>query len=197
MGRFQIVAVTAALLVCSVAPARADGFFTPFYGYNFGGDSSNCPTLSACEDKRANFGVSFGKMGTVFGFEEDIAFAKDFFGTLPGVDNSVFTMMSNLLVGAGKGPVQPYVLVGAGLIRTHTGVSLTQQFDTQDNSLGWDLGGGVNGYFLQHVGVRADVRHLRTLQDVSLPFLGSVAGQVFVPQKLDFWRASFGISFKF
>lgn len=196
MGRFQIVAVTAALFACSVAPARADGFVTPFYGFNFGGDS-NCQGFTGCEDKRANFGVSFGKMGTVFGFEEDIAFAKDFFGTVPGVDNSVFTMMSNLLIGAGKGPVQPYVLVGAGLIRTHTGVSLTQQFDTQDNSLGWDLGGGVNGYFLQHVGVRADVRHLRTLQDVSLPFLGSVVGQVFVPQKLDFWRASFGISFKF
>src|SRR3981081_2834250 len=113
----HVLVLAAVLLHVAAAPARADGFFTPFVGYNFGGDSK-CPTISACEDKHSNFGVSFGKMGTVFGFEEDIAFAKDFFGTgVPGAgDSSVFTAMSNLLIGVGAGPVQPYVLVGLGVI---------------------------------------------------------------------------------
>jgi len=183
------------MVVATAGPLRAEGFVTPFYGYNFGGDSSNCPTISTCEDKRTNFGVSFGSMGTVFGFEEDLSFAKDFFGTVPNVDNSVFTLMSNLLIGIGRGPVQPYVLVGAGLVRSHVAVSVSQ-FSADNNSLGYDIGGGVNGYVTRHVGIRGDVRHFHTLQTLDVP-LFDVATQVFVSQKLDFWRASVGLSLRF
>jgi opacity protein-like surface antigen len=193
--RLYTGALAVVLLAFVPTPARADGFFTPFYGYNFGGDSStNCQTLANCEDKRANFGVSFGTMGTVFGFEEDVAFAKDFFGSVPNVDNSVFTAMSNLLIGVGKGPVQPYVLIGAGLVRTRTSIN-PLEFNGDGNSLGYDLGGGINGYFSSHVGVRGDVRHLHTLQDV--PFIQDVFKGTFVNQKLDFWRASLGLSLRF
>src|SRR5207249_861025 len=122
----------------------------PFYGFNFGGDSANCQTIR-CEDKRANFGVSFGSMGPVFGFEEDLSFAKDFFGAVPDGENSVFSLMSNLLIGVGRGPVQPYVLVGAGLIRAHTAVTLSQ-FKSDNNSLGYDLGGGVKAFFSPNIG---------------------------------------------
>jgi len=185
------------LLIAAASTARADGFIVPYWGYNFGGDS-NCPTFSNCEDKRTNVGVSLGKMGPVFGFEEDIAFAKDFFGTPTdgtSVDSSVFTMMSNLLIGVGAGPVQPYVLLGAGLVRPHTSVTLTQ-FTADKNSLGYDIGGGVSGFPLRHVGIRADIRHFHTLQDV--PLLQTFTGSgVFVEQKLDFWRASFGVAFRF
>jgi len=167
---------------------------TPYYGFNFGGDS-NCATARNCEDKRRNFGVSIGAMGPVFGFEEDIAVAKDFFGKVPGVDNSVFTLMSNLLIGVGVGPVQPYFLVGAGLIRPHASIDLTK-FSIDNNSLGYDLGGGVNGYFSRHVGIRGDVRHFHALQDLDTVF-GEIAGQIFVTNKLDFWRASVGVSLRF
>src|SRR4029078_12907715 len=114
------------------------------------------------EDKRSNYGVSIGKMGTVFGVEEDISVAKDFFGKVPNSDNSVFTLMSNLLIGVGKGPVQPYVLVGAGLIRPHSSSNVLN-FDFKNNSLGYDIGGGVNGHFSRHVGVRGDIRHFTQL----------------------------------
>ena len=175
------VALGIMLLAVAAAPARADGFVTPFYGYNFGGDS-NCATFTSCEDKRTNFGVSIGKMGAVFGFEEDISLAKDFFGNVPNVDNSVFTLMSNLLIGVGAGPVQPYFLVGAGLIRPHASFDLTK-FTTENNSLGYDLGAGVNGYFSRHVGVRGDVRRFHTLQDVNVPLLGNIASQVFTSRR--------------
>ena len=193
MRSLQLAALTAFLLAVAALPARAEGFFTPFYGYNFGGDS-NCRSATNCEDKRANFGVAFGTMGAVFGFEEDIAFAKDFYGSIPNVDNNVFTAMSNLLIGVGRGPVQPYVLVGAGLIRTHTSLNPTQ-FNADGNSLGWDLGAGVKLYFSRHVGVRGDVRHLHAVQD--LPLVTSVTGGVFANQKLDFWRASAGLALRF
>ena len=193
MRTFHVV-LSIMLLAVAAAPARADGFVTPYYGFNFGGDS-NCATARNCEDKRSNFGVSIGAMGPVFGFEEDIAVAKDFFGKVPGVDNSVFTLMSNLLIGVGVGPVQPYFLVGAGLIRPHASVDLTK-FSIDNNSLGYDLGAGVNGYFSRHVGIRGDVRHFHALQDLDTVF-GEIAGQIFVTNKLDFWRASVGVSLRF
>jgi hypothetical protein len=195
MRVFEIVLALMLVAVAAV-PARADGFVTPFYGYNFGGDSSNCKTFSSCEEKRSNFGVSIGKMGAIFGFEEDISIAKDFFGKVPNVENSVFTLMSNLLIGVGAGPVQPYFLVGAGLIRPHSSFNLTN-FDTQNNSLGYDMGAGVNGYFSRHVGVRGDVRRFHTFQDVDFPVLGNIVSQIFVTQKLDFWRASIGLSLRY
>jgi hypothetical protein len=188
---FHVLALTAVLSGVAATSARADGFFTPFVGYNFGGDSK-CPTINVqgCDDRHSNFGVSFGKMGTVFGFEEDIAFAKDFFGTQPGVDSSVFTAMSNLLIGVGAGPVQPYFLVGFGVIRPHTTLTLSNS-DFDKYALGYDIGGGVNGFFSKHVGVRGDLRHLHTAQDI--PILGSVTNPFAVNQKLEFWRASLGL----
>ena len=96
------VVLSIMLLAVAAAPARADGFVTPFYGFNFGGDS-NCAKVTNCEDKRSNFGVSIGKMGSIFGAEEDISIAKDFFGKVPNVDNSVLTLMSNLLIGVEPG----------------------------------------------------------------------------------------------
>ena len=193
MGRYKTLVLTACVVAATAGPADAQGFIVPYWGYSFGGDS-NCPTLANCQDKRTNIGVSLGKMGPVFGFEEDIAFAQDFFGTSTTADNSVFTLMSNLLVGVGTGPVQPYVLVGAGLIRPHTSLTLTQ-FTADKNSLGYDIGGGVTGYFVKHVGIRGDVRHFHTLQDV--PLINNFVNGIFVDQKLDFWRASVGLALRF
>ena len=190
---FKALPWTFALVVLSASPARADGFFTPFYGYNYGGDSSNCATLTTCEDKRTNLGVSFGSMGKVIGYEQDISYAKEFFGKIPGADNSVFTLMSNVLVGVGVGPVQPYALLGFGLVRPRTSLNIASTVtDFSKNSFGYDIGGGVNGYFSRHVGIRGDIRRFQTMQDV--PILGSIAGSILSNQKLSFWRASIGLA---
>jgi opacity protein-like surface antigen len=125
-------------------------------------------------------------MGPVFGVEEDISFAKNFFGDSPGTDNSVFSAMTNLLVGVGVGPVRPYALVGAGLIRSH--VSLTD-FTSDKNALGWDIGGGVTFSIAPHVGIRGDIRHLHTFQDVDV--------LIFNGERLNFLRASAGVAFRF
>jgi len=187
------VAAASLLLALTSAPARADGFIIPFVGFNFGGDSgSNCVSLTDCKEKRTNFGVSLGSMGTVFGFEEEISYAKNFFGETPGAANSVFSAMSNLLIGVGVGPVRPYVVGGVGLIRPHvsslTG-SLMSLGATEKNAIGYDIGGGVTAMFGSHVGIRGDLRHFHTLQDVNL--------LIFKGQKLDFWRAAAGLALAF
>jgi hypothetical protein len=187
----RCLAAIPALLVLTAGPARAEGFITPFLGYNFGGDSGNCPSLTNCTQKRTNFGVSFGSMGSAVGFEEDVSYAKNFFGETPGADNSVFSAMSNLLIGAGVGPVRPYVLGGVGLIRPHVS-SLTGALTTislENNAFGYDLGGGLGLFPGKHIGFRGDIRHFHTLQQIDLP--------VFTAQKLDFWRASAGLVLAF
>lgn len=179
-------------ILAGSTPARADGFITPFLGYNFGGDSANCAKLTDCEEKHANFGVSIGTIGGVFGFEEDIAYAKDFFASAPGLENNVFTAMSNLTISIPAGPVQPYVLGGLGLVRPH--VSLNPlHINSENNALGYDLGGGLNVFFARHVGVRGDIRHFHTLQDVGVFRLN----QIFTGEKLDYWRANVGLTLRF
>jgi len=197
--RVLLIAIVAAVLCGTASPARADGFAVPFYGFSFGGDSNaNCQTFSGCEDKRTNFGVAFGAMGPVLGFEEDISFAKDFYGHVSPDDNSsVFSLMSNVVVGVGRGPVQPYAIIGAGLIRSRTTLNVIDQFERSNNSLGYDVGVGVRAFFTEHVGISGDIRRFHTFQDVDIPVVGSSTTAFFVGQKLDFSRASIGIAFRF
>lgn len=192
MRSFRLVGLALVLLVAASAPARADGFIVPFLGFNFGGDSaSTCPALTNCEEKRANFGVALGSMGTIFGFEEDISYAKNFFGETPTGENSVLTLMSNVIIGVGAGPVRPYFVGGVGLIRPHVSSlsgSITT-FDADKNAFGYDIGGGITGLFSRHVGIRGDLRHFKTMQDIDL--------FIFSDQKLNFWRASLGLALNF
>ena len=181
----RTIAGVLAVLVLSVAPVYADGFVTPFLGYNFGGDSGNCVSLTDCQEKHVNIGLSIGSTGRVFGVEEDLSYAKNFFGA--GSDNSVMTVMTNLLVTIPLGPVQPYFVGGVGLIRPHASYNPVPVV-TSKNAFGSDLGGGLTLMFGHRVGLRGDVRRFHTLQNVT--FL------VFTGEKLDFWRASAGITFR-
>ena len=191
MNVYRSAALALVLAAATAAPARAQGFISPFIGYNFGGDSSfYCASFSNCEDKRLSWGVAFGTTNGVLGFEEEIAYTKNFFGerTGSGGDNAVLTVMSNILLVVPAGPVRPYALIGLGLIRPHEKFN-SSSLDLSANTLGYDIGGGINLFFVPNVGLRGDVRHLHTLQDVTLG--------VFNGQHLDFWRASAGLTFKF
>lgn len=184
-----IISVVAIAVACHATPAHADGFLSPFLGFNYGGDSTNCERLTSCDDKRVNWGVALGSTGGIFGFEEEFAYAPNFFGTPSDADNAVLTLMSNLLVVIPAGPVQPYGLIGVGLVRSHTELRASSLASDQ-NTLGWDIGGGVNVYPVRSVGIRGDLRHIRTLQDLNL-------GGVFTNAPLDFWRGSVGLTFRF
>jgi opacity protein-like surface antigen len=188
------VCITGIVLLAGVvavpASARAEGFLVPFIGYNFGGDSGNCPSLNNCTDKHTNFGVSIGSMGTVFGLEEDFSYASNFFGDVPAADNSVFSAMTNVLAGVGVGPIRPYVLAGVGLIRPHvSSVTSSIALSSDNNSFGYDIGGGLTVSIAPHIGIRGDIRHLHTMENVNLLFISG--------QRLDFNRASVGLALRF
>ena len=180
-------------LVCALgaaSPARADGFISPLVGFDFGGDA-NCPAINNCQEKRLNYGVSLGAVGSVFGFEEEFAYASDFFGTAPNLKSSVVTAMSNLMLAPKVGPVRPYLVAGLGLIKTHVDFTAASLLTTDDNQFGWDIGGGVMVTVAPHFGVRGDIRYFHSFKDLSFP------GFTVSNSALNFGRAAGAVFFQF
>ena len=189
--RRSLAALFAALfLFAGTRSAHAQGFISPFIGYNFGGDAG-CPEITNCKDKRTDYGVSFGALGSIVGFEAEVGYTKNFFGETLGNSSNVLTFMSNFMLAPKIGPFQPYGLAGVGLIRTSVqGVGTSND----QNQFGWDLGGGLMVFFGAHVGVRGDVHYyhaFQVLDFLNLPALG-LGGK-----KLDYGRAAVGVVFKF
>jgi hypothetical protein len=180
----RTVILIAFFVLVAAAPSRAQGFISPLIGYDFGGNSG-CPEISGCEDKRMNFGVALGTMGQVLGFEEEFADAKNFFGSVGTQSSSVITLMSNLMIVPAIGPVHPYLLGGLGLMKTHVDFDRADLLSLTNNSLAWDLGGGVTVLF-GHVGIRGDIRHFHSTKSLTIPFVGTTP----VEEKLTFGRAS-------
>lgn len=187
----RVVVVPALLtifLAAAAVPARADGFLSPFVGFGFSGDSATCPSLTNCEEKRLQWGAAIGSTSGILGFEEEIAYAPDFFGKSASGDSAMLTLMSNLMIVVPAGPIRPYAVVGLGLMRPHVKFdALSLALD--QNALGYDLGAGINIFLTHGLGLRGDVRHLRTLQDVTLGVFGN--------DRIDFWRGSAGLTLRF
>jgi opacity protein-like surface antigen len=183
-------ALAALFLVSATSPASAQAYISPFIGYNFGGDSG-CPEISNCEDKKRNLGVSFGSIGSVLGSELEFSYIDNFFGETPGISTSVLTLMGNFMLAPKFGVVQPYGVIGLGLIKTHAEVTVGGLLDSNNNNFGWDIGGGVIGYFGDHFGVRGDLRYFHAFQDLE------ILGLPIADEKLDFGRLSGGVVFKF
>jgi opacity protein-like surface antigen len=183
-------ALAALFLVSATSSASAQAYISPFIGYNFGGDSG-CPEISNCEDKKRNLGVSFGSIGSVLGSELEFSYIDNFFGETPGISTSVLTFMGNFMLAPKFGVVQPYGVIGLGLIKTHAEVTVGGLLDSNNNHFGWDIGGGVIGYFGDHFGVRGDLRYFHAFQDLE------ILGLPIADEKLDFGRLSGGVVFKF
>jgi opacity protein-like surface antigen len=176
--------------ITSASPAAAQGFISPIIGYDFSGDSG-CPEISGCEDKHVNWGVSFGALGSVVGFEAEFAYIPDFFGeTQNDQSSSVMTFMGNFMLAPKFGPIQPYGLVGLGLMKTDTELTFAGVTESHNNQFGYDIGGGLMVFPTQNFGIRGDVRYFHAFDALEIVGLES-------DTKLDFGRFSGGVVFKF
>jgi opacity protein-like surface antigen len=199
------------LAVSAAAPAKAsaDWLFTPYVGYNFGGSATFNDAIGDLEDefeKRASFGASLSYMGAgAFGFELDFGYAPNFFESTEGTadfdygDNNLTTVMANVIVGipvggtSGKG-IRPYAAGGVGIMRSRINDAEDLFGDLSTTDLGFNVGGGVSGFFTDKVGIRGDIRYFRQLRESSVDdddILGVTVGD------LKFWRGSVGVVFRF
>ena len=186
----SLIITAAAAVVLAPVAARADGFVTPWVGSAFG---------SNIKDGQTTIGVSAGAMGAgIIGGEADFGWSPSFFGTKTDFgNNTVINLMGNLIVGVPIGGqhgagVRPYVVGGVGLIRSQIDGGTIARVSSSTNMFGWDAGGGVMGYFSDHVGLRGDVRYLRATSDLTT----NVSSIDINGDRLHFWRATVGVTFR-
>ena len=157
-----VIGILALLLVPSVSSAQ--GYFIPFVGGNFGGDTGTSLDESISSTSRLAFGFRLGATAHgIFGAETDIGFTNDFYGTGSIFNSSnVLTFVGNLVVGIPAGPVHLYLTGGLGGIRRNidfTSASSLTSFS--ETSFAYDIGGGVSILFSKHVGINGDFRYFR------------------------------------
>ena len=174
-----MVVLVAVLIFCRAVSVRADSVFTPFIGTSYGEKDT---------DRVTTLGASLAAMaGGVFGFEIDFARTAKAPGNSVFVENSrATTAMGNLIIGIPVKGVRPYVLGGLGWMKTEVSSdSLLKKTD----GLAVAVGGGVMGFFSDHVGARFDLRYTRaasvgeSIRDVYLrlqPFGARRGGWLFV-----------------
>ena len=189
-SRFCLFAI-ALLVVVAPQRAHAQGFISPSLGYTFGGDAG-CPTATNCTDKNWNWGVSLGTLGSVLGFEAEYTHESEFTGNSPAQKASVTTLMGDFMLAPHISIVQPYGLIGMGLMRTSAETPTGSSSTSQDQA-GWTIGGGLIVYVQKHVGLKGDIRYYHAFQTLDLLGLQLSSGQ----NKIDFGRAAFGAVFKF
>jgi hypothetical protein len=189
-------------LVGAAGKASADWVFTPFIGATFGGSATLAgggENFKNDFDRNFTYGASLAGMGGgAVGFEIDFGYTPNFFRpstanqgiSLVG-DGNETTLMGNLIIGAPAGPVRPYVVGGVGLMKSK--VDNAGQFFTSFGSddFGYNLGGGVMGFFSHNVGLRGDLRYFRSVHNSSSSGVDLGLGS------FRFWRGSVGVSFKF
>lgn len=189
-------AIPSALLFTALlaAPAAAQTTLTPFTGVTFGGETT---------ENRYVYGAVLG-FGSGAGVDIDLGFAPNFFGSsddpfgdLDGKLN-ITTLMFNVRIGGGKSTgVSPFVSGGAGLLRA----SVTSPGDLFDdvarNDFALNAGGGLTGYFTEHVGLRGDIRYFRSLQGEAGADGVIIDPRDFELGQFDFWRATVGLSLRF
>jgi opacity protein-like surface antigen len=187
-----LIVATAVAAISAPAVARADGFVSPWVSANGGSNFDN---------GRAGFGVNAGAMGAgIIGGEVDFGWSPSFFGNKSDFgNNSVIDFMGNLIVGVPVGGqhgagIRPFVSGGVGLLRTQiAGGTVGSSFDvsSSNNMFGWNAGAGVMGYFNDHIGLRGDVKYLRSFEDTNTGInVIDSTGQ------FHFWRAAVGVVFR-
>jgi opacity protein-like surface antigen len=182
MRRLILPAIVFTCLIFGLpAQARAQGYFAPFAGFDFGGDAGNCAgvtsvTTSGCVN-RTVYGFSAGALSHgLFGGEIDFGYAPHFFGDTPTIGgNSVLTFMGNMIVAVPAGPVHPYVAGGLGIIRTKVD-QIEDVVNFSDSSFAYNLGGGLMVMLPSHLGFRVDYRHMRSSNDLSLAGIHVIEG---------------------
>jgi opacity protein-like surface antigen len=184
---------TALVALVFPASARADWLFTPSLGATFGGDTNG--------NEHFTYGASIGWMGAgIFGWEADFSFTPEFF---EGADDdfyldggsNVVTAMANFIVGTPVGGqtgggFRPYFTAGIGMLQAEARTN-DDLFALDNSEFGFNLGVGALGFVTDHVGLRGDVRYLRSFEDPDEDNEFDIAVGNF-----DYWRGTFGLTFR-
>lgn len=185
MTRTRTLLFVLAAIAAAPAPARADFFVVPFMGIKFGGSTSIVDLELAASSKKFVLGVAAVQLDQgIVGFEAEFGNIAGFFGNedvaairplvKPGsyVNDLTGSVLLALPPGVTGGGLRPYAVIGGGLIHAQAEDTF-EVFQVRRTVPAINLGIGAMGMFTNNVGVRFDVRHLRSLsKDAALGGVG-------------------------
>ncbi len=182
------------------APATADIFVSPFLGVKFRGDTNqlDLDRSNGARDTKSAVGISgviVSDMG--LGVDVDLAHQSRFFesqGSTGLVTRSgVTTLSGNALVALPlsitRESLRPYAVIGLGWMHASANDELALNNFSND-FLGLTLGVGAIGFVSDVVGLRFDVRRLRSVTSADTSNLSGDRA------RLRFWRATVGVVFR-
>lgn len=160
-----------ALLLATPVNASAELFAVPFLGVKFGGDTSIFdPEFAAGKTKFTWGGAIMNIDDGLLGYEASFGYVLDYFDrendpfvapgsfVVDGTASAIFAAPPRL---TGYG-LRPYAQVGAGLAHAQV-VDDFRVFQVRRTMPVITVGVGAVGLFTNNVGLRFDVRHLRSL----------------------------------
>jgi hypothetical protein len=190
--------LTCLFLLAAPATARADFFVIPFAGVKFGGSTSIVDLELAAGKKKLVLGVAARQINAgLIGYEvefghiagyfsnDDLALASPLMKTGSYVTDLTGSVVLAAPPGLTGGGLRPYVVLGGGFIHAEA-EDVLEIFQVRRTVAAIVLGGGATGLFTNNVGVRFDLRHLRSLSRND-PSIGDVGRQI------DYWRFTFGL----
>jgi opacity protein-like surface antigen len=185
--------LTALVVTWTAAPGYAQWVATPYLGMNVSGD---------VEKRKGGPGGSISYFGGLVGFEFDFQRYQHFFkdddvvNLVPDrradFDTDAVSFMGNVVAPVhiqGATRWRPYGTAGLGVIRAWLD-STVDQFDTDQNNLAFNVGGGVMYSLRKQVGLRGDLRYFRALVDED-----KREGVLF--RDYGFWRTTVGVTVEF
>jgi len=184
MGAERILTVV--LMLAGAGVASAETVLTPFAGVAFGG---------ATDRSRGTYGGALAFVGRSTGVEMEFGTTPHFFGEAGDSEfftkNDVVTLMGSLLLVTPGDDVKIYATLGAGLMKTRL-EHAADLFDIDSTDFGFGAGGGIIVFLGRTVGLRGDIRYLRSFSD-----LDGDGGPSLDLGSVEYWRAVGGISLRF
>jgi hypothetical protein len=169
------VLIIIGVLLASPASAYAEFFVVPFAGMKFGGSTSIVDLELAAGQKKLVLGIAARKVDNgILGYEVEFANVAGFFGNnatseikplvKPGnyVNDLTGSIVLSLPPGATGGGLRPYAVIGGGLIHAQS-QDFFDVVTVRRTVAAINLGFGAVGMLTNNVGVRFDLRHLRSL----------------------------------
>ena len=190
----RITTIASAFLLLGVARDGAAQVFLE----GFAGTTVTSPSKSGSASK-AGFGGAFGNVGKILGFESELAYYPELLDNANSLaKNKVITFSGNTLIGPTiGGRVKPYGAFGLGDLHLNAtsaaSVSVPNPSSVSNDYFTINVGGGVMGFFLKHLGVRGDLRYYRAFGFK----IEDIQGAQVQLTKFDFWRAGAGLVLKF
>lgn len=194
--------VRVALLIVVFVPslAAAEWILTPQFGTTFGADTHGY--------KHSTMGGSIALFDeAAFGWEADVSFAPDFFkGRFGNIDftgsrSNVLTAMGNAIIsvpiaGQFRDRFRPYGTAGVGIMQMHVASPVERNFFKSTIwEPGWNAGVGALAFVTKRIGVRGDVRYVRSFQNRRDSWTRGIDFDV-APGNFDFFRATVGLTLR-